>query len=1040
MQILRVLLIEDEPSDANYIRVLIEGQKDGSIRIEQIDHAIKLADAKKLIFTNTYDIIILDLSLPDATGFDTFKEVTLIAPSLPIIILSGLRDDAIASRCVTMGAQDYIVKDDLSEALIIRSIKYAVERSDYRKEIQSLASFTELSPIPMMRLNPLGKIEYANEASRFILESWSLRLGEDSLPDSLHKKAMESYEDLSPIKVEEFISGSLYEFYFSPRESGKNINLYVRSILESTSTKPENDTIHKHIIESSINGVCACSSNGKIIVFNHAMEALSGIKREDAIGKKPDEIPFFEDKEKVLKAFSNASTGLATENIEGEYRPIGEIHPINLSATFMPLKKKSSILGAVSLWRENTPYSQVGFWNRFRVFLEMVNDAVFILDAKKAVILDANKRAENLLGMPLSHFIGRHYTAIHPESQKKRYEELFEASVKNDLGECLVKMTVERADGKLIQVETNSGLANIDGREVLVSVYRDITERIRFEEALHHEKERAMVILQSITDAVITTDVYGIITYLNPMAESVGGIPNDKAKGLPVEEVFNFADDRTGEKVGNAAGKVLREGRIVQAGKLTVSGRGGREYSMEESAAPLKDSKGNIIGVTIVLHDVSQTRKLFDQMQYHASHDFLTGLYNRKMFEKYLTESLENSKKTNTTHAVLYFDFDMFKIINDAGGHIAGDTLLRELSAHLKDIFSSAKAFARVGSDEFCVLIENCSLREAQVIAEEARRSAYNYRFEWNTREFPVRISVGIVGLNSETESVASILSHADEACYTAKSNGGNRIHVYVKGDTALSKRRTEMQWVAKIRKAFDSGKFKLYHQKISPIDNRLKISEHSEILIRMLDDNGSIISPGMFMPAAERYNLMPAIDRFVVRETFVAYEKRQMRSEEPINLEFSINLSGASINDSKFLDYIFEQFVQFDVPPKAITFEVTESVAIENINRATDFIRELKRFGCRFSLDDFGSGLSSFHYLKSLPVDYLKIDGSFVLDIIDEPLNFAMVHSMNHIGHIMGMRTIAEFVENESVLKKIAEIGVDYAQGYGVGMPIPLE
>jgi diguanylate cyclase (GGDEF)-like protein len=441
----------------------------------------------------------------------------------------------------------------------------------------------------------------------------------------------------------------------------------------------------------------------------------------------------------------------------------------------------------------------------------------------------------------------------------------------------------------------------------------------------------------------------------------------------------------------------------------------------------------------VLFGQISQERKLRKQLSYQASHDALTGLINRFEFENHLKDALESAHKEDVTHAMLYIDLDQFKIVNDTCGHVAGDELLRQLSTVLQQRIRGSDLLVRLGGDEFGVLLGNCMPENALKVANGLLNTVQEFRFVWEDKSFVVGASIGVVTIDRDSESIADIMSAADAACYSAKDAGRNRVHIFGRNDKSFVDRYGEMQWVTRINEALAKDNFQLFCQQIMPVgdtggDSPVLI----EILVRMKDEGGKLIPPGAFIPAAERYNLMTSLDRWVVKSTI-----EWLSSNAHITGQLgkcSINLSGQSISDTQFLDYLLRSLAENDVPAEKICFEITETAAITNLSMATHFIAQLKAIGCSFALDDFGSGLSSFAYLKNLPVDYLKIDGSFVKDIVDDPIDEAMVRSINEIGHVMGKETIAEFVENDEILAKLNEIGVDYAQGFGIDMPKPLD
>ena len=424
-----------------------------------------------------------------------------------------------------------------------------------------------------------------------------------------------------------------------------------------------------------------------------------------------------------------------------------------------------------------------------------------------------------------------------------------------------------------------------------------------------------------------------------------------------------------------------------------------------------------------------------ERVTYQAGHDELTGLVNRREFEIKLNNMLGIALSENSSHAMLYIDLDQFKVVNDTCGHVAGDALLRRLSSMLQHKIREGDILARLGGDEFGLLIENCSLDDAEKIANQLKEQIQEFHYEWNDTVFRIGASIGLVPVNKNSLTVELIMSAADTACYAAKDTGRNRVHVYKPDDAEMVTRYGEMQWVAKITKALDENNFTLFQQDVMKSGLPLDELEYSEVLVRMRGDNGEIVPPGAFLPAAERYNLAPDIDRYVISTLF----KFINNNTEKNNITYGINLSQMSIGAEGFLAFILQQLKRFSISGKNICFEITETAAVKDINVAVQFIKALKGHGCRFALDDFGRGLSSLVYLKTLPVDYLKIDGLFVKDIISDVVDLAMVKSINDIGHVMNMKTIAEFVESEEIYLQLKEIGVDCVQGNWINKPSEL-
>jgi diguanylate cyclase (GGDEF)-like protein/PAS domain S-box-containing protein len=571
--------------------------------------------------------------------------------------------------------------------------------------------------------------------------------------------------------------------------------------------------------------------------------------------------------------------------------------------------------------------------------------------------------------------------------------------------------------------------------EVEVALQRAQTS----EHALFEEKERAEVTLHSIAEGVITTDETGRIQYMNPAAESLTGYTKAEAQGLSLTRVLLLRNERNGEPVESSVFSCLRSNSVARAltGRLLVR-RSGEEIAIEENAAPIRARSGRTTGAVLAFADVSQNRELTRKLSYQASHDTLTGLYNRREFEIRLDAALRAAADNNSLFTLCYLDLDQFKLVNDTCGHVAGDELLRQLAVALKNELRDSDTLARLGGDEFGVLLHGCTMEDAARLASKLRKAVREHHFTWQGKTFEVGVSIGVVPLAADCGGVTEALSAADVACYAAKDSGRDRVHVYEAHDDELLRKRSDMQWVNRIRQALKENRFRLYQQPIVPVNNPYRQSAaHHEVLIRMLDEDGNLLPPDQFMNAAEQFGLMADIDTWVLRH---ALEWLADNDGDEGTRRLAINLSGQSLSLRPFLDSVMELFSESQTCPDQICFEITETAAIANLDNATRFIKALKAMGCEFALDDFGSGMSSFAYLKNLPVNYLKIDGSYVRDLVRDPVDRAMVEAVNQIGHAMGMQTIAEFVEDRKTLQVLAAIGIDYAQGYGIAKPESLE
>jgi diguanylate cyclase (GGDEF)-like protein/PAS domain S-box-containing protein len=624
---------------------------------------------------------------------------------------------------------------------------------------------------------------------------------------------------------------------------------------------------------------------------------------------------------------------------------------------------------------------------------------------------------------------------IHPNDLDRVRQARFGAG-DNRFSNPGIDYRILRADGEVRWVydysipvrDDNGGVTHYAGYLL------DITDRKQAEFELQQEKERAQITLQSIGDAVITTDVNGQVEFLNPVAERLTGYESVIARGLSLSRVLGHFDAASREGIETPVARALQTGVPVNSGRDWILRRHeGSSLSVQYSISPLLSREGEALGVVLVLHDVTENRSMAKQLSYQASHDALTGLINRREFEACLQATLESARSENGCHALCYLDIDQFKIVNDTCSHTAGDMLLKEVAAILRDGIRETDMLARIGGDEFGLLLRNCMPEDALAITENMLSSIRAIKNAGYGLTFEVSASIGIAVIGAATGSVTEVMQHADLACFAAKDYGRNRVHIYQDGDQELGRRHGEMKWVSRLTEAIKAERLVLYRQDIAPVDPHAGKRGHFEVLVRMLDEAGQLVMPDRFLPAAERYNLVTALDRWVISRSFAGYS---VLGQDRV---MSINLSGNSLNDEAILDFVKYELARHDLLPSSVCFEITETAAIANRDRAIRFMTELKQLGCLFALDDFGSGLSSFSYLKNLPVDYLKIDGSFIRGLDSDPVNASMVNAIAQLGRAMRIETIAEFVDNDAILRLVAEIGIDYAQGYRIGRPRPL-
>src|SRR5882672_427244 len=682
---------------------------------------------------------------------------------------------------------------------------------------------------------------------------------------------------------------------------------------------------------------------------------------------------------------------------------------------------------------------------RFRALFDNVVDGVF--QAKPSgEILSVNPAFARMLGYDDQLELGARNMAelfVEPRERERLVAELKSyGRVRN------FEYQLRKRDGRfIVAIENSRVVVDAEGRALYFEgTVTDITQRKAAERALFNEKERAQVTLQSIGDAVVTTDADGNVEYLNPVAEKLTGWQRHEAQGRPIDEIIRLTDESSGAVVENPVLRCLREGRVVDlADDVVLAGRDGSGIAIQDSAAPIQDRAGVVVGAVMVFHDVSHERQLHRKLAYYASHDSLTGFINRREFEERLSGALQAVQKDPArSSALLYMDLDQFKVVNDTCGHAAGDLLLRQLGDVLRANVPASGTPARLGGDEFAVLLADCTLQRATEIAEGLRAAIAAFRFAWRDSSMQVGVSIGIAPMEAASESVGSLMSAADVACYVAKDLGRNRIHVYEEGDAA--ERHQEMLWVARITRALEEERFELYYQPIVPIGRVQAPANaadeggeggawpHYELLLRMRDERGELVMPTAFIPAAERYNLMPSLDRWVISHTLETLVYRGEPGTAPYTL--AINLSGTTLNDARFLDFLLDELTAAAVPPGALCFEITETAAIASLGQVVGFMRALKSRGCRFSLDDFGTGLSSLTYLKNLPVDYVKIDGQFIRNVTRDPADECVVEAIARMAKAFKIQAIAERVESREVMRRLGELGVSFAQGFFIAVP----
>src|SRR5215472_9766545 len=670
---------------------------------------------------------------------------------------------------------------------------------------------------------------------------------------------------------------------------------------------------------------------------------------------------------------------------------------------------------------------------------ERIHEAVLV---HREVILYANRQFASFVGVDRVELIGRRLGDLVPPE----YSELVTENIRRRLaGESAAEryeIDMVGLQGQMSRLEVASTVVDYDkGNALLITGVEIIPTQTT--PALRLAGEAAptpqQLALASLAEAVIATDERGRITFMNPAAERLTGSEAAQAAGKLLEEIISLVDESDRRLLADPVHQALTSGAPVTLGRraLLLSRATGGERSIELSASPVRNDAKEVVGAALLLHDVTELRGLARQMSYQATHDALTGLVNRREFERRLEESIDSGHRGDGQHVLCYLDLDRFKLVNDTSGHLAGDSMLREVAKLLRDAVRDSDTVARLGGDEFGMLLIGCPLEKARQIADDVCRSVGDYRFVWKDRIFNIGVSIGLVEISRESGTLEELMAAADTACYVAKKQGSGRVAVYSARDEALARHSGEIQWLQRLQGALKENRFQLYHQIIVPTHGT-DGGPAMEVLIRLRDENGQELPPAEFMRAAERYRLMGLVDRWVVQTTLAALGRGALLMQPDRSV--AINISGQTLGDVQFLEFVVECLDSTGVSPAQICFEITESAVVANLEQARRFVGVLHGMGCQFALDDFGSGVGSFSNLKNLPLDYLKIDGSFMRNLARDTVNQAMVTAMIKLARTLNFKVIAEQVEDSAAVEAARRMGVDYLQGYAIGRPQPLE
>ena len=669
----------------------------------------------------------------------------------------------------------------------------------------------------------------------------------------------------------------------------------------------------------------------------------------------------------------------------------------------------------------------------FKDFARTLPEIVLIHDDK---ILLANESAASLVGLESPQLVGRDVADL----VKPAYRALFRKSIATRLaGEEAprrIEMQLINGGETGLWVEAQSSKIEFRGRPAILTVARDVSHRKSLEVSLSRSKRQAQYTLESISEGVITTDNDGHIDYMNLAAEALIGTNRDDAAGHRVGELFTLVDDADRRPLGDPVERCLAMRRRVNMGRraVMVSADGEHEHSVEITASPVRGPSNSISGTVVVFHDVSELRGLTQKMSYQATHDPLTGLINRREFERRLDEAMDSAHAEEAVHIMFYMDLDRFKAVNDSCGHLAGDNMLREIAALIKEQVRDSDFVGRLGGDEFGALLIGCPIEKARQIATDICNAVADYRFVWKDKIFNIGVSVGLVEISHASGTLQDVMSAADSACYMAKQRGRGQVHVYSARDEAIARERGDIQWLRQLQTALHEDSFELAIQPIIAMSGRTDSGPAAEVLIRLHDSQARPTNSAEFLRPAERYQMMPQIDRWVINAALAAISSGEIKLAA--HRSCAINLSSQTLGDESFLGFVVDALDRSGVAPSAVCFEVTETAILSNVQHAQRFIEVLHGIGCEFSLDDFGSGLGSFSSLKHLPIDYLKIDGTYTRNLQSDLVNQEMVAAMIKLARTMEFRVIAEQVEHQEDFDWLRNIGVDFVQGRFVDAP----
>lgn len=947
------------------------------------------------------------------------------------------------------------VEDDSVQGIFLLSNDITEKKLSKIKEIQ-LGEILEKSLSEFYILDiESSQFQYANRGARkntgYSLDELKYQHYSDITPDLDQTSLQKFIADLST-KVTEVISlstrikrkdGTYYSadinIQLSDINGKKELVFWVKDMSQQEYAEEQIQRSEK-ILSSTNDSIIFIDVDFNIQYINKVFLETFGYQKEYILNKNLREIwgeqLFYTSMEQQLE---QAFSGRSKQDQLWIPLPAGERR---LSIQYSPNFTRDTVISGVVISMrditelEITKHALSENEERFRLISMATNDALYDWDLDNIKVWRNDKDFANLSsGNELKDWKQN----IHPEDRDKVYQSYKDTVNKKEKYWTAEYRTIQ-IDGSYISVFDRAYILYDDRQKPvrIMGAMTDITDRKKVEQALISSEERYRALYQDNPLMLFSVDSNGVILSLNNNVTDNLGYRETDILG---ETIYSMIADEFIEIITDAINNTLTNVDTIQKVELQKKHKTGGNIWVRYTIRSINDPLDEKPRVLIVCEDISENKRLSEQLSYQASHDSLTGLVNRAEFERRLERVLNSLEDESAHHALCYLDLDQFKIVNDTCGHIAGDELLRQISGILSNAVRKRDTLARLGGDEFGILMEHCTLEQAQRVANEMRKYIEDFRYIWEGKRFVLGVSIGLVPIQpGGNKNIHAIMREADVACYAAKDAGRNRVHIYTPDDGDLSGKQGQVQWAAIINQALDEERFSLFHQSIETISpfNAQSNGERFEILLRMQDEKDGLINPEAFMTAAERYNLAVKIDTWVFGHVLEWMSENSARID---NLKMcAINISGHSIDNIQYLDFVLQKLYETNIPPEKICFEITETAAISNISTALTLMQTIKSVGCKFALDDFGSGVSSFAYLKQLPVDYLKIDGTFVRDIVDDQIYYEMVRSIKDVAGVMGMKTIAEFVESEDIQNKLLEIGIDYGQGYFIAEPKPLK